>query len=174
MIEIYLVDTNPILIKEWEKSFADYPNVHIIMNNILSIAENTIVSPANGFGLMDGGIDADYQEYFGSQLQRRLLKQISMLSEGVLKVGEAILIKTNNQKIPYMISAPTMEIPEIVNYTNVFFAMSAILRVAYKNRNIVNKIFCPGLATGIGKVDEEDAAIEMCNAYKSFLRKLGK
>jgi O-acetyl-ADP-ribose deacetylase (regulator of RNase III) len=73
-----------------------------------------------------------------------------------------------NEKIPYMISAPTMIIPEIVDKVNVYFAMSAILKIAHSNSNIVKKVFCPGLATRTGGVLPIDAANEMANCYKKI------
>ncbi|MFC1812773.1 hypothetical protein ACFL03_08780 [Thermodesulfobacteriota bacterium] len=72
-----------------------------------------------------------------------------------------------------MIAAPTMISPGPVSAANCFFAMSAVLQTAYRNDNLVKKVFCPGLATGTGRVDPTIAAREMANAYKKWNQKVG-
>ena len=56
-LNLYLIDLNPDLVEEWKRSFSGLPNVHIDCRNILDVAQNAIVSPANSYGFMDGGID---------------------------------------------------------------------------------------------------------------------
>ena len=120
---------------------------------------------------MDGGIDLEYTNYFGLKPQEEIQKLIHLRPEGHLPVGAAVLVETGYEKIPYMISAPTMVNPGPVDASNVFFAMSAILQIAYKNKNIVKKIFCPGLATGVGRVPYDSATKEMANAYNKWKQK---
>lgn len=171
-MHLFLVDINPDMTTAWERSFKDLPGVEIILSDILAVAENTIVSPANSYGLIDGGIDGLYKDYFGDILQRNILNVIlKNYPDGLLPVGSAILVETGNNKIPYMISAPTMEFPGPVRPINAFFAMNAMLKVAEKHKNIITKVYCPGLATGIGLVPEEDGAREMANAYKKYLNR---
>lgn len=171
-MKLFLVDINPDMISAWKNAFKDYPDVEIILGDIISFAENTIVSPANSFGLIDGGIDLLYRQYFGDILQRNILKEISkQYSNGLLPVGSAVIVETGSKRIPYLISAPTMEVPEPVNPMNAFFAMNAILKIAEKHKNIVTKIYCPGLCTGTGLVNEDDAANEMANAYHKYLNR---
>jgi O-acetyl-ADP-ribose deacetylase (regulator of RNase III) len=170
-IELWLVDMNHELVRAWQKAFGDFDEVHIECENILDIAENTIVSPANSYGYMDGGIDLAYTDYFGLKPQEEIQKKISLRPEGYLPVGSAVLVVTGDNKIPYLISAPTMLSPGPVDSSNAFFAMSAILQVAHKNNHIVQKVFCPGLATGIGRVPYVQAAGEMAHAYGKWRQK---
>lgn len=140
----------------------------------MSVAENTIVSPANSYGLINGGIDGLYKDYFGDVLQRNILDAFSIrYPNGLLPVGSAILVETGNVKIPYMISAPTMESPGPVRPINAFLAMNAMLKVAEQYRSMITKVYCPGLATGIGLVPEEESAQEMASAYKKYLNRNG-
>jgi len=170
-MELWLVDINRHLVKAWEKEFLGIPDVHILCADIIGIAENTIVSPANGFGLMDGGIDQIYTEYFGDTPQKAIQKIIASRPEGFLPVGTAILVETGNNRIPYLISAPTMLLPEEVSPVNVYFAFKAVLKIAELCCDRVNKVYCPGLATGIGRVSPEDAASEMANCYKKWINR---
>ena len=155
-----LTDIQDELVYHWKKEFSNFPEVQIVCGDILNEAENTIVSPANSYGYMDGGIDLHYTNYFGVKPQEEIQKLINLRPEGHLPVGAAVIVKTGNKNIPYMISAPTMVGPEPVNPSNAFFAMSAILQIASKNNKIIKKVYCPGLATGVGKVPFEEAAIE--------------
>mgnify|MGYP001549954035 FL=1 len=167
-MKLYLVDIEPNLIKSWEKYFSDYPEVTIINDNILTVAFNTIVSPANGYGMMDGGIDDDYTDFFGFTPQNEVRRQIEYRPEGHLPVGAAVLVKTGHSRIPWMISAPTMLVPEPVPPRNAGAAMRAILKIVKRNKQTLTDIFCPGLGTGIGRIDPDDAAREMLVAYNLY------
>ena len=172
-MELWLVGIDPDLVEAWEKEFAGFEDVFIREGDILHIAENTIVSPGNSYGFMDGGIDLLYTEYFGLKPQEELQRKIQNRPEGYLPVGAALLVPTGHKKIPYMIAAPTMMTPGPVSCVNSFFAMSALLQVAHKNRDIVKKVFCPGLATGTGRVSPGLAAREMAHAYRKWKNKVG-
>jgi len=73
-----------------------------------------------------------------------------------------------------MISAPTMVGPGPVGQENCFFAMAAVLNSAWENRDKIKKLFCPGLATGTGRVAYHLAAREMADAYRKWIKKYGR
>ena len=169
-MQLWLVDLDADIHAAWHKEFSEFEDVVIRHGDILLVAENTIVSPANSYGWMDGGIDQHYLDYFGLQLQARLQAEIDESRGGKLEVGAALLVRTGDQRIPFLISAPTMVNPGPVGPENAFFAMSAALKVAALNANLVTKLFCPGLGTGIGGVDPQLAAREMANAWRKWVR----
>ena len=136
--------------------------------DILSIAENTMVLPANSYGFMDGGIDLVYTNYYSLQPQTEIQELIARREEDYLPVGAAVPVKIGHKKIPYVIAAPTMMMPGPVAPYHAFFAMSAILKTAYNNHTDVTIVFCPGLATGIGNVPPESVAKEMAHAYRKW------
>jgi hypothetical protein len=57
---LYFVDTAGDLVDELRRVFAGVDEVVCLDGDILAVARNTIVSPANSYGFMDGGIDAAY------------------------------------------------------------------------------------------------------------------
>jgi O-acetyl-ADP-ribose deacetylase (regulator of RNase III) len=57
-----------------------------------------------------------------------------------------------------------MHVPEEVPSGNCYRAMRAVLRIV-DECDLGGDIFCPGLATGIGKVHPREAATEMFKAY---------
>lgn len=117
-MELWLVDIDRDLTDAWATEFANEPNVFVRHGDILALAENALVSPANSYGWMDGGIDRLYTDYFGLQLQARLQAQIDETRGGKLEVGAALLLRTGDQRIPFLISAPTMVNPGPVGPEN--------------------------------------------------------
>ena len=172
-MELHLVDTNGALVASWKRHFSGLENVYIAEGDILAIAEDTIVSPANAYGFMDGSIDSLYLDFLGISVQNRLQDEIARRDypEGYLPVGKGLLIPTGHDRIPYLIAAPTMITPSAVSAIHSFQAMIAVLDTAYRNRKAVRKVFCPGLATGVGQVPPEEAAREMADAVRKWMRR---
>jgi O-acetyl-ADP-ribose deacetylase (regulator of RNase III) len=164
-MQLHLVDVNPILVAAWKESFRPFTEVIVHEGNPLSVAENTVVSPANSFGFMDGGIDADYLAFFGSSIQDKVQQAIQCRPEGHLPVGASLVVPTGHSRIPFLIVAPTMFMPEAVEEDHCYRALRAILRLAGRDQEVGRMVFCPGLATGVGRVPAEVAAREMALAY---------
>lgn len=65
-MQIYLRDRNQNLVNFWNKVFANEDKIHVSCGDIFDNGEHmnvdAIVSPANSFGFMDGGIDYVYSE----------------------------------------------------------------------------------------------------------------
>jgi len=180
IIEINLRDKNPDMVEAWKKEFTSYDNIHISCGHIFDIPNkniDAIISPANSFGFMDGGIDYIYSEYFGWDLQDRLQKIIRDEYFGEVTVGSAIIIETKHKLIKYLISCPTMRVPEIVSDTvNAYLAFRAgLIEIIKLNKNNCNKniksILCPGLGTFVGKLSYNDCAKQMRFAYDQIFGK---
>ena len=167
-MHLHLVDTNSELVLAWTNAFRRFPEVEIRHENLLAIAEHCVVSPANSYGFMDGGIDAAYCAFFGRSIEGKVKEAIALRSEKMLPVGSSLSVATGNARIPYLIVAPTMTMPEAVESQNCYRAMRAILRIADQQQEIAKKIFCPGLGTGVGMVPPENAAAMMAQAYQDW------
>lgn len=72
---------------------------------------DAIVSPANSFGFMDGGLDAALVERFGMYAETRPKQTIRDKHAGELLVGRAEVCPTNDSTVPWLICAPTMRVP---------------------------------------------------------------
>src|SRR6202012_433316 len=111
--------------------FSDLPNVVVHNSDIFDHKADAIISPANSFGFMDGGIDYFYTKYFGPDLQHRLQDCINRSFDGELLVGQVAVVKTYNDYIPYLISAPTMRTPRmLMGLPNVYLCFKAAIRIA--------------------------------------------
>jgi O-acetyl-ADP-ribose deacetylase (regulator of RNase III) len=164
-MKLHFVDLNPEVVAAWRISFAPFPEVEITHTDLLSVARHCVVSPANSYGFMDGGIDRAYLSFFGDQLGIRVQEAIGWRPEGILPVGAAELVLTGNARIPYMIVAPTMLMPEHVPALSARRALKAALRVVTANPEIGRDVYCPGLTTGVGAVSADEAAEQMAAAY---------
>jgi O-acetyl-ADP-ribose deacetylase (regulator of RNase III) len=174
-VKIFLRDLSESIIDAWYTVFAGYPDIEISCGNILDLQKDAIVSPANSFGFMDGGIDLAYSRYFGRDLQKRLQRVIREEYYGELPVGRAIILETRNKEIKYLISAPTMRVPQDISETlNAYLAFRAVLievkEFNDKNGNKIKSFLCPGLGTLTGGMPPMTCAVQMKKAYDSILK----
>ncbi len=138
----------------------------------MDVDADAYVSPANSFGMMDGGIDAVLVQRF-PRVERRLQSVIGNLG-GMLPVGDAVVVETGDTDVPYMIAAPTMEVPSYVGASNnAYLAMLALLNAVDRfnaaNDDVVETVAIPGLCTGVGAMSPETAAFQMAQAYREWL-----
>ncbi len=166
---INLVDLNQGMCLEWTKYFNDIDNVNIVNADFFSVPSECVVSPANSFGFMDGGLDMVISKKLGWGVQETLQNQIKERPMGELLVGEALLVETGHNDFPYLISAPTMRVPTILTDTvNVYLASKAIFNLI-KNEDRFNSLTISGLGTGVGRVSYDVCARQMFVAYNEVI-----
>ena len=172
-LTIKLVYQDENLGEAWEKYFSNVKDVVILHEDITQIQCDAVVSPANSFGFMDGGLDYYLSERFGWDLQDRLQEKINELPMKEILVGESLIMKTNDPKVPFLISAPTMRVPMSFNIAisiNAYLAMKSILLSALQHTEI-ETVAIPGLCTGCGRMPSDVAANQMYMAYKEIILK---
>jgi O-acetyl-ADP-ribose deacetylase (regulator of RNase III) len=174
-IRILLRDKNIEIVNAWKSAFYDYDDVEVSCGNIFDLSADAIISPANSFGFMDGGIDLVYIRHFGNGLQEALQNIIRSEFYGEIPVGTARIVKTDDVKIKYLISAPTMRIPENVSTTvNAYLAFRASLVEDGKfngaNSGKISSILSPGLGTLTGMISPANCALQMKYAYDSIVK----
>ncbi len=171
-LEIVLCDVQPELVRAWRHAFAAYPRVEVRLGDLTEIDADAYVSPANSFGVMDGGIDAALSERFPG-IEARVKEALVPFGRR-LPVGYAILVETEDDLVPFLVCAPTMEIPSYVGHTrNAFEAMFALLlavqRYNAENAGVIAILAIPGLCTGVGGMECQVAAEQMAQAYADWL-----
>lgn len=181
-MQIILTAPEKELADAWKHYCGDLENVTIYHGSILDLECDAIVSPANSFGFMDGGIDQIYSEHFGWHVQERLQTAIQKNHQGELLVGMAEIVPTGNKRVPYLIAAPTMRVPMILeNSVNPYLAARAVLLLikngsfsdgALKGQPIaqaVRSVAFPGLGTGVGRVEPNICAKQMRKAIEDVV-----
>lgn len=168
-IEIHLCALDSAMARAWRSHFGSHQNVSIHEGDILSKQADAILSPANSFGFMDGGIDLAYSRFFGWELQDRLQEILHQQHAGELPVGSAVIVPTQHTGIPFLVSAPTMRVPgTIENTVNVYLAFRAAL-LAIKASNKIRSLLSPALGTGVGGMPLQRAAQQMYAAYAEIV-----
>lgn len=170
LTKLIFCDTDNDVIEALRNHFSSVPYIGFQVGDILDIATNTLLSPANSYGFMDGGIDKDYATFFGYDLQRKVLERVRSRQEGYLPVGAAEWIQTGHKKIPNLILAPTMLHPEMIPSINVLRAFRAALK-CIQTHKLEGPVYSPGFGTGVGCVEPEEAAKMMFEAYCSIINK---
>lgn len=168
------------VVSAWEEHFQGYAEVSVQAGSIFEVDCDALVSPANSFGYMDGGLDMLISEFFGWHVQERLQDLIRNKHHGELLVGVAEIVPTDNARIPFVISAPTMRVPMILSDTvNVYLATRAVILLVLHGRfpdgrpvhEDVHTVAVPGMGTGVGRVSPNTCARQMKAAVDDVLLK---
>jgi O-acetyl-ADP-ribose deacetylase (regulator of RNase III) len=174
-MRLILVDPNSALCNAWREQFSALPDVEVVNDYFEKLpAFDCMVSAANSFGLMDGGVDGAITRFFGEALMYRVQQRIIEEFLGEQPVGTSIVVETGHPKHPFIAHTPTMRVPMAIAHTdNVYLAMWAmLLAVRHHNQSTEKKIesiACPGLGTATGRVPYSRAARQMALAYEHFL-----
>lgn len=174
-ITYYLRDLDEQLVDAWKRSFTGIPEVQPGQGDIFAVKADVLISPANCFGFMDGGIDRIYSQRLGWHLQERVQALLRRDYEGELPIGMAVIVETDHPDYPYLISAPTMRVPVDVSTTlNAYLAFRAALRlitrVNQERPGTIASVLCPGLATGTGGLPATICARQMHAAYRQVVQ----
>ena len=177
-MHLNLVDTNLEIVAAWQQVFADVPQVTVRHGSVFDYPADALVSPANSFGYMNGGIDFAISKHLGWHLEKDLQRIIREKYYGELLVGQAEILPTGSAQFPYLIAAPTMRTPmTITRGPNVYQAMKALL-VLLRYGNLatgepvsekVQSVIVPGLGTGIGQVRPLVCARQMRLAWEDVM-----
>ncbi len=168
-MKIYLIERN-IAKFSCLKTYFDQEAVELVNESFEKFMLNNhvqcVVSPANSFGLMDGGFDLALTDWYGDQLQERVQQYIIDNFYGEQPVGSSFIIETkkNNQ---FLIHTPTMQTPQLIEDPRVIYqCMRSTLIEA--RRNNIESILIPMFGGACGGVKPEIVAKMMWLAYKQL------
>lgn len=152
----------------WNEEFFCVEGVSVVNAGFVDYMNDTdleidgIVSPANSFGIMDGGYDAAITEYFGTSIMRGIQDVIKDRCRGIQPVGMALSMKIND-KIT-LLHVPMMYFPsEITDVRIIFQYMLSTLIEA--DRNGLQSIVIPAFGSGYVKVHFCDVSRMIKVAY---------
>lgn len=177
-MRIILADINRDLVEAWAREFAGFDGVEVVHGSIFDVVADALVSPANSFGHMAGGLDGLIVDHFGFAIQERVHEALADRHGGELPVGEAEIVETDDPDIPYLISAPTMRTPgQISDPRNVYLATCAVIQLVQHGvledgtdvADAVETVAIPGMGTGVGRVSPEECARQMRSAIEDTL-----
>jgi O-acetyl-ADP-ribose deacetylase (regulator of RNase III) len=169
--KIILADLSIDVIHAWREAFPAHDGIEVHKGDLFARNADAIVSPANSFGIMDGGLDAAILAELGAAVESRVQSAILDRHHGELPVGSAEIVATEHSRWRYLVVAPTMRVPENVAHTlNAYLAFrAALLAVAVHNgaqtNSRIRTLVVPGLGTGVGGMDPRRCAAQMRIAY---------
>ncbi len=181
-MKLILTAVEEPLAAAWERHCGELDCVEVVRGSILDVECDAVVSPANSFGFMDGGIDALYYDRFGEEVELSVRRMILEHYGGELLVGAADIVETGSLKIPYLIAAPTMRVPmKLGDSVNAYLAARAMILLVQRGRfragafqdeaiaDHVRHIAVPGLGTGAGGIPYETCARQVRAAIDDFV-----
>ncbi|MEM9137224.1 MAG: macro domain-containing protein [Cyanobacteria bacterium P01_F01_bin.42] len=170
--------------KAWKSSCGDLDFVAVYQGSILDVDCDAVVSPANSFGFMDGGIDGVYMDYFGHEIQLRVRRQILDYHHGELVVGAAAVVETGSEQTPFLIAAPTMRVlMKLRESANPYLAARAVFLLVENGTfdagelqgqavsDHIKTVAFPGLGTGVGGIRAHICARQVRRAIDDVILK---
>jgi O-acetyl-ADP-ribose deacetylase (regulator of RNase III) len=172
---IVLCSRNADMSLAWHDIADVRPGIEVHEGSILEVGVDAVVSPANSFGLMRGGIDAVYSAAWPS-IEQRVRSAVRAFYGGELPVGEAVIVPTGAMRPAWLFSAPTMREPATAlprGTVHPYLAARAVFRLWRTGhledgrpvRRVVRTIALPGLGTGFGGVSPESCARQIAAAW---------
>ena len=169
--KIYLLDWNLGMANEWHARFDDVPNVIISTESFEcfmwehSDDVDCIVSPANAYGLMDGGYDLAITRFLGEEAQQMVQKEILARFCGEQTVGTALSVFCGGYTL---IHTPTMRVPSTILDDMVVYAATRSALIEAMRVGVRSMVF-PALGAGTGGVPYARVAFLMRAAYDQVL-----
>ncbi|MEV6897919.1 macro domain-containing protein [Amycolatopsis sp. NPDC051372] len=149
--------------------------VRVHRGSVLDVVAQAVVSPANSYGWMRGGIDAVYARAF-PDVEQNVRSAILASYGGELPLGESVIVPTGEAEPAWLISAPTMREPGErlpADTVHPYLAARAVF-LQWRHgmldegpvRELVETIAMPGLGTGVGGVDPATCARQVAAAWE--------
>lgn len=179
-MQIYILDNRPEVAISFKKYFKPILNevpVKFVTDDFAHFMDehetiDAVVSPANAYGLMDGGYDNAITRYFGNNLQKRVQGTIIKKWYGEQPVGTSITVpilerlieKDDRNMYAVLIHTPTMRTPSrIVDPTIIYQCMRTTLIEVINNN--CEHIVIPAFGGATGGLSSDIVAKMMYQAY---------
>jgi O-acetyl-ADP-ribose deacetylase (regulator of RNase III) len=153
--------------------------VRVHRGSVLDVLAQAVVSPADSYGRMRGGVDAVYARAFPG-VEQHVRSAVLAFHGGELPIGEAVIVPTGEAEPAWLISAPTVREPGEVLPADTVHPYLAARAVFLKWRDgvlddgpvreSVETIAMPGLGTGNGGVDPATCARQVAAAWDDVFR----
>ena len=182
-MKIYLLDINKKMTDAWGKYFHPLRDIEIVNEDFATFMDKypnieAVVSPANSFGLMDGGYDKAITDYFGEGFMKNVQETILRDWFGEQPVGTSMTVPIYNKRIinnlgvecnPILIHTPSMRTPEIIKDNRIIYqCMRTTLIEAEKQE--VGSIVIPAFGGLTGRVPYDEIAKMMFLAYRQIYK----
>jgi O-acetyl-ADP-ribose deacetylase (regulator of RNase III) len=177
--ELVLMAMDDAMAAAWEGVAGGRESVRVFRGSVTDLAVDAVVSPANSFGWMRGGIDGVYSRWLPG-IEDRVRAAIAEQHGTELPVGSAVIVATGRREPDWLISAPTMRQPgERLSADGVAAGAAArAVLLAWRDgtlpdgraaREVISSIALPGLGTGVGGLSPDACARQVASALTEVL-----
>jgi len=136
--------------------------ITVTTGDITKLEVDAVVNPANSQLIMGGGVAGAILRAGGDQIQKQALKKAPV------PIGGAVATSAGKLKAKHVIHAPTMTRPAMAaRQEDVKAATRGALECAKHLR--LSTLAFPGLGTGVGGLDLQDAANAMMQEIKRHI-----
>lgn len=174
-LELVLCAVDGPLAAAWAGAAEGRPEIRVHRGSVLEVPAHAVVSPANSYGWMRGGVDGVYAQVFPG-IEQSVRSAVLAYHGGELPVGEALVVPTGAARPRWLLSAPTMREPGQVlppDTVHPYLAARAVFRLWRDGslddgtplRAAVRTLAMPGLGTGVGGVDPGACARQVAAAW---------
>ena len=172
-MKIYLLDRNEEMVDAWSKYFSEKEATIVHADFMEFMDEHSdidcIVSPANAYGIMDGGYDAAITRYFGNMLKHAVQEKIINEWYGEQPVGTSISVPIPKEcywkENSILIHTPTMRVPEVIIDPRIVYQCMRTTLIEAKKQGVQN-IVIPAFGGACGRVNYKTIAKYMYLAYQ--------
>jgi len=163
----HIADINEVqvkrLLKPTERVYKG-TKITVVTGDITNLEVDAIVNPANSQLMTGGGVAGAILRAGGDQIQKEALRKAPV------PIGKAVATTAGKLKARYVIHAPTMIHPAMsANRGNAASATKAALECA--KRLGIRSLAFPGLGTGVGGLDPQEAANAMVEEIKKHVER---
>jgi O-acetyl-ADP-ribose deacetylase (regulator of RNase III) len=173
-LRLSLGDLNAKVVAALADAFAGAEAVEVVEGNLLDLECHAIMSPANSFADMGGGIDKAIDDFHGGAAQKAVMAGIAEHFFGELPVGAALIVELPARRFPFVVAAPTMRVPGgVADTINAYLSLRAPLVAVLRHNKVqgrpIRSLAVPGLCTGVGGMHPAEAAGQMRAAYDAVV-----
>ena len=176
-MKIFLLDLDEEMTRSWQARFNDIEEVEVVNSEFCSFMKEhindiaAVVSAANSFGLMDGGLDGAYIRFFGKELQDAVQSKLIEEYLGEQPVGSSMIVDIPGFPGKKLIHTPTMRIPQpILDPRIVYICTRSALVTAYKNND--GTVLLPAFGHLTGRLSSEIVSSLMEKAYRDVIGRI--
>ena len=166
-LKIYLLDRNPEMYAAWNNFFSGHDNVTVICSEFTQFMRSNkvdcVVSPANSYGIMDGGYDEAITAWFGESLMKKVQQYIIDNFYGEQPLCTSFIIDTDVQGVK-LIHTPTMRIPSMITDNRIVYHCTRSCLISALNSD-VKSVVVPAFGGLTGCVPRNTVAQMMWFAF---------
>lgn len=173
-LRVHLCDVDPNVAGALAAHFRDVDAVEVVVGDLLDLRADALLSPANSFGDMGGGVDKRIDDFHRGEAQRVVQRRIAERWRGELPVGSADVLALPSSRFPFLVVAPTMRVPgriagTIHAYLAFRAALIAVLDHGRDRGRPIGSLAATGLGTGVGAMSGDEAGDQMRAAYDMII-----